>query len=153
VCTDQAPKPWRFSHTVTSRLHIGNLYIVDSEKLAAIAVNGARIALMTIRSGGQTGVDRAALQVAVALGIPYGGWCPRGGWAEDSPTPPGVRAHFPILVETPSPDPRQRTAWNVRDSDATMLIVDSDPSDSRGTEFTHACAELMLQRPIVRGHF
>ena len=104
--------------------------------------------MITIRSGGQTGVDRAALHVAVALGIRYGGWCPNGGWAEDSPTPPGVRARYPLLVETPSADPRQRTAWNVRDSDATILMVKGDSPDSPGTEFTRVCAELIFQRPI-----
>jgi hypothetical protein len=104
--------------------------------------------LITIRSGGQTGVDRAALQVAVALGVRYGGWCPKDGWAEDSPTPPGVRARYPLLVETPSADPRQRTAWNVRDSDATILMVKGDSPDSPGTEFTRVCAELIFQRPI-----
>src|SRR5438105_4655074 len=36
-----------------------------------------------IRSGGQTGVDRAALDAAVLTGRPYEGWCPKGGWAED----------------------------------------------------------------------
>jgi hypothetical protein len=104
---------------------------------------------MSIRSGGQTGVDRAALQVAVALRIRYGGWCPKGGWAEDSPTPPGVRTQYPALVETPSADPRQRSAWNVRDSDATMLVVNGDSSDSPGTEFTRICAALIFQRPIL----
>ena len=104
--------------------------------------------MITIRSGGQTGVDRAALQVAVALGIRYGGWCPQGGWAEDSPAPPGVRARYPFLVETPSADPRQRSAWNVRDSDATIIVVKGDSSDSPGTEFTRICAELIFQRPI-----
>ena len=103
---------------------------------------------MSIRSGGQTGVDRAALQVAIALGIRYGGWCPKGGWAEDSPTPPGVRAHYPLLVETPSADPRQRSAWNVRDSDATMLVAKGDSSDSPGTDFTRMCAELIFERPV-----
>ena len=39
--------------------------------------------MLTIVSGGQTGVDRAALDVAIELGIPYRGWCPKGGWAED----------------------------------------------------------------------
>jgi hypothetical protein len=104
---------------------------------------------MSIRSGGQTGVDRAALQVAVALSIRYGGWCPKGGWAEDSPTPRGARAHYPLLVETPSADPRQRSAWNVRDSDATIIVVKGDSSDSPGTEFTRMCAELIFQRPIL----
>ena len=78
-----------------------------------------------IISGGQTGVDRAALDVALALSIPYGGWCPRGGWAEDHPQPPGVLDKYPLLRETPLADPAQRTEWNVRDSDATLLIVDA----------------------------
>lgn len=108
----------------------------------------AAIRSVSIRSGGQTGLDRAALQVAVALGIPYAGWCPLGGWAEDSPAPPGIRAQYPLLVETPSADPRQRTAWNVRDSDATLIVVTNDSSDSPGTEFTRICAELIFQRPI-----
>jgi hypothetical protein len=105
--------------------------------------SGSRV---TIRSGGQSGVDRAALDVAVELGLLYGGWCPNGGWAEDVVTPPAVRAKFPMLKETPSADPRQRTAWNVRDSDATLLLEDED-SNSAGTEFTRICAELIFQRP------
>jgi len=38
-------------------------------------------------SGGQTGADRAGLDAAMALGIPVGGWCPRGRRAEDGPIP------------------------------------------------------------------
>lgn len=69
-------------------------------------------------SGGQTGVDRAALDVAMELGIPHGGWCPRGRRAEDGPIPRRYR-----LQETPLPSYRQRTAWNVRDSDATLVLA------------------------------
>ena len=76
-----------------------------------------------IVSGGETGVDRAALDFAVAVGIDYGGWCPRGGWAEDLPRPPGVLTAYPRLNETPGRDPEQRTRWNVRDSDATLIIT------------------------------
>jgi hypothetical protein len=76
-----------------------------------------------IVSGGQTGVDRAALEFGRAVGIPIGGGCPAGGWAEDLPKPPGVRALFPELRETPSSDPTQRTEWNVRDSDATLVLT------------------------------
>ena len=47
---------------------------------------------LTLRSGGQSGVDRAVLDVALELGLKYSGWCPHGGWAEDHPVPPGVRA-------------------------------------------------------------
>lgn len=74
-----------------------------------------------IISGGQSGVDRGALEAAVESSVVYGGWCPAGGWAEDAPTSPGVRAHFPDLIETPERDPRQRTEWNVRDSDAGTI--------------------------------
>ncbi len=74
-------------------------------------------------SGGQSGVDRAALDAAIAAGIPYGGWCPRGGWAEDMPDPPGVLARYPQLAATPLADPEQRTRWNVRDSDATLIVT------------------------------
>jgi hypothetical protein len=89
---------------------------------------------MTILSGGQSGVDRAALDVAVARGLAYGGWCPRGGWAEDLPDPPGLLARYPHLRATPSRDPAQRTDWNVRDADAVLIVVDdAGLAASRGT--------------------
>jgi hypothetical protein len=72
---------------------------------------------LVLVSGGQTGVDRAALDVALALGVPCQGWCPAGRTAEDGPLP----ARYP-LRETPSADPAQRTRWNVRDSDATLAL-------------------------------
>jgi dTDP-4-dehydrorhamnose reductase len=68
-------------------------------------------------SGGQTGVDRATLEVARARGLPCGGWCPAGRWAEDGP----IDSRYP-LRETSSADPSQRTAWNVRDADATLVL-------------------------------
>ena len=71
-----------------------------------------------IVSGGQTGVDRAALDVAMDLGIPCGGWCPRGRKAEDGP----IDARYP-LKETPSASYAKRTEWNVRDSDATLILA------------------------------
>jgi hypothetical protein len=71
-----------------------------------------------IRSGGQTGVDRAALDAAVLTGRPYEGWCPKGGWAEDFLHPPGLLTKYPHLMETPSESPERRTDWNVRDSAA-----------------------------------
>lgn len=72
---------------------------------------------MKIVSGGQTGVDRAALNAALTLGLEVGGWCPRGRRAEDGV----IAARFP-LVETPSRSYSQRTEWNVRDSDATLIL-------------------------------
>ncbi len=68
-------------------------------------------------SGGQTGVDRAALDAALELEIPTGGWCPRGRRAED-----GTISDFYPLTETPSTRYEERTEWNVRDSDATLIL-------------------------------
>jgi Circularly permutated YpsA SLOG family len=90
---------------------------------------------MKIISGGQTGVDRAALDVAIARGMSWGGWCPKGGWAEDFPDPPGLLNKYPKLTETPLSQPEQRTEWNVRDSDAILIITDYDGlTVSRGTK-------------------
>jgi len=72
---------------------------------------------MKIISGGQTGVDRGALDAAIGLGIPHGGWCPRGRLAEDGPIP----ARY-VLSETDSPEYWLRTEQNVSDSDATLIL-------------------------------
>jgi hypothetical protein len=79
-------------------------------------------ALTRIVSGGQSGVDRAALDAAVAAGVPYGGWCPADGIAEDLPDPPGLLAAYPLLRESPSADPAERTRLNVRDSTASLVV-------------------------------
>src|SRR4051812_7853330 len=70
-----------------------------------------------IISGGQTGADRAALDFALQRHIPHGGWCPKGRLAEDGGIPPRYQ-----LRETPGPDSIQRTEWNVRDSDGTVIF-------------------------------
>ncbi|HEX6370453.1 MAG TPA: putative molybdenum carrier protein [Longimicrobium sp.] len=95
---------------------------------------------LTLVSGGQTGVDRAALDVAMERRMPCGGWCPAGRWAEDGP----IHARYP-LRETPSADPARRTEWNVRDSDGTLLLGAS--AHSAGTELTHDIAR-RLGRPV-----
>ncbi len=105
--------------------------------------------MLKIVSGGQTGVDRAALDVTVELGIPYGGWCPQGGWAEDLPDPPGLLALHAPLRETPARDPRQRTEWNIRDCDALLVLVDDRGlSASEGTDFAVECAK-RLGKPCL----
>jgi hypothetical protein len=71
-----------------------------------------------IVSGGQTGADRAALDVALAHGLAIGGWVPKGRVAEDGRIP----ERYVGLVETDSTDPAVRTARNVRDSDATLIV-------------------------------
>jgi hypothetical protein len=76
-----------------------------------------------IVSGGQTGIDRAGLDVAIAMGISHGGWCPQGKKAEDGTIPPTYR-----LQETPKTDYRQRTEWNVRDSDGTLILTRGQPA-------------------------
>lgn len=106
-----------------------------------------------IISGGQSGADRAALDAARGHGLPSGGWCPRGGWAEDFPFPPGLLAAYPELAPTPLEDPLQRTEWNVRDSDATVVFRCQGASPpglcrSGGTEATVLFAR-RLGRPLL----
>jgi len=71
-----------------------------------------------IVSGGQTGVDRAALDVALELGIPCGGWCPKGRRSED-----GVIAEGYPLREISSSSYPVRTEMNVKDSDGTLILA------------------------------
>ena len=85
---------------------------------------------ITIVSGGQTGADRAALDFAIEHGIPHGGWCPRGRLAEDGPLPDRY-----LLRETPTRKYAERTVWNVRDSDATVVFsIAAEPQG--GTRLT-----------------
>jgi hypothetical protein len=71
-----------------------------------------------IVSGGQTGADRAGLDWAIWHNIPHGGWCPKGRKAEDG----SIGGQYK-LVETPSASYLQRTEWNVRDSDGTIIFT------------------------------
>jgi len=95
-----------------------------------------------IRSGGQTGADRAALDAARKLNIPITGWVPKGGWAEDD-------AHllelYPELLETSSFDPALRTRLNVRNSDATLIFLPED-CVSPGTDLAIAFSK-ELEKP------
>lgn len=96
---------------------------------------------VTIISGGQTGVDRAALDAAIELGIELGGWCPRGRRALDGE----IDRCYP-LRETPSRVYSQRTEWNVRDSDATLILCRVEVSG--GTRLTAELAT-RYERPLL----
>lgn len=99
-------------------------------------------------SGGQTGIDRAALRAALACGLEVGGWCPPDVSAEDGPidlrfglrpTPVERSSRFPNVARS------QRTVWNVRDADATLVLTRSSRSPVRrdeGTDLTLLSAEL-----------
>jgi Circularly permutated YpsA SLOG family len=106
-------------------------------------------ASMRIITGGQTGVDRAALDIALERGIDYGGWCPKGGWAEDRPRPPGLLESYPKLEETPLADPAQRTKWNVRDADACMILIQNGAGVSKGTMLAQELAARMGKPLLV----
>ena len=73
--------------------------------------------LEKVISGGQTGVDRAGLDTAMAAGIPVGGYCPKGRKAEDGKIP----ERYP-LTELPSENYRVRTERNVIESDGTLIL-------------------------------
>lgn len=88
-------------------------------------------------------MDRAALDVAIELGIPHGGWCPLGREAEDGPIPPKYQ-----LKETPLKDTIQRTEWNVRDSDGTLILVWGNVQETKDgtTDTQRLCRQLL--KPI-----
>ena len=96
---------------------------------------------LKIVSGGQTGVDRAALDVALELGLEAGGWAPRGRPAEDGVIPD----RYP-MEECASPAYAERTRLNVRDSDATLVLTWGAPEG--GTALTIGIAEEM-ERPLL----
>jgi hypothetical protein len=94
-----------------------------------------------IVSGGQTGVDRAALDVALKRGVPCGGWCPTGRLDEFGRIP----EHYP-LKELPAAGPAERTLRNVIDSDATVIFHRAEIL--RGTKYTLECC-LQETRPYI----
>lgn len=97
--------------------------------------------LEQVVSGGQTGVDRAALDVALELGVACGGWCPKGRRAEDGLIPDT----YP-LRESPTANYAERTALNVKDSDGTLILARG--SLRGGTALTKTFAE-RYRRPCL----
>lgn len=106
---------------------------------------------MKIISGGQTGADRAALDVAIELGLDYGGFVPRGRKAEDGP----IDEKYDRLIELASPEYETRTQKNVIESDATLVLTVGPPTG--GTAFTERCADhhrkpnLVVDLGVVKG--
>jgi hypothetical protein len=96
--------------------------------------------LRKVITGGQSGVDRAALDAALDQGLACGGWCPAGRWAEDGP----IAEHYP-LRETPDSAPEIRTRRNVEDADGTLVVVDG--SWDEGTRLTESAATA-LGKPL-----
>ena len=85
-------------------------------------------------------MDRMALEIALKQKVPCGGWCPKGRLSEDGP----ILAHFP-LTETPSSDYLERTEWNVRDSDGTLILTWGTPTG--GTAYTVQMAN-KYEKPV-----
>jgi len=99
------------------------------------------VSLRHIVSGGQTGVDRGALDAALAAGVSCGGWCPAGRRAEDGSVP----LRYPMR-ETASSGYAERTGRNVADSDGTLVLMFGIPAG--GTALTAQCCK-RLQRPLL----
>lgn len=99
-------------------------------------MHGSSLMKFKIVSGGQTGVDRGGLEAAIALGLPYGGWVPKGRIAEDGTVP----LKYAGMQEHASRNYAERTKANVRDSDATLIIAPKLPL-SRVTMLTLRTAE------------
>ncbi len=106
---------------------------------------GQRALVAKIISGGQTGADRAALDFAIGRGVSHGGWCPHTRLGEDG----SIHTRY-NLTETPSSGYLQRTEWNVRDSDATVIFSTTETLTG-GTLRTAECAK-NLRKPCLQIH-
>ncbi len=111
---------------------------------------------LKIVSGGQTGADRAALDWAIAHQIPHRGWCPKGRKAED-----GIIASCYNLTETPSSEYSERTQWNVRDSDGTVVfsicedffagtLLTAESAKKYEKPYIHICEKLVNADTVER---
>lgn len=103
-----------------------------------------KIFIAKIISGGQTGIDRATLDIAMAMGIPHGGWCPKGRIAEDGTIPSNYQ-----LQETKTSKYAERTELNIKDSDGTLILIKKAPTG--GTKLTIDKA-LELKKPHLICH-
>ncbi len=127
------PPPYLFSEDEMSKL--------DLPPDQANGPEPARFIPSRIISGGQTGVDRAGLDAAIALGIEHGGWCPKGRLAEDGAIPATYRLHEMSSTAYPP-----RTRENVKDSEATLILYGKRAGD--GTRLTQRVCQ-QLRRPCL----
>ncbi|MDO4806331.1 MAG: GNAT family N-acetyltransferase [Coriobacteriales bacterium] len=110
--------------------------LIREQQAEANTISSSIPRISYVRSGGQTGADRGALDAAREAGVPICGWCPLGGLAEDLPQAPGLLAQYPELREGESQGYVERTAWNVRDSHATLIIAPAGLEPCSGTQMT-----------------
>lgn len=96
-----------------------------------------------IVSGGQTGVDQAALHAAENMGIPIGGWCPRGGKDENGKS---ILNLYPFFKESPTENPDERTRLNIEHSDGTLILVPELPIPSKIKDGTLLTIEYAKQK-------
>jgi Circularly permutated YpsA SLOG family len=101
-----------------------------------------RYGIKKIISGGQTGADRGGLDAAIELGIPHGGWCPKGRKAEDGVIPAKYR-----LKEHVSPEYPPRTALNIYDADATLIFKRGEMG--RGSRLTFSLAQSQKRSCLI----
>ena len=112
------------------RLHLEPKFeILDESGITALRLS----TIFKVVSGGQAGVDRAALDWAMKHGVPHGGWCPKGRLAEDG----AIDSRY-ALQETESEGYRQRTRQNVIDSDGTLILNVGELSDGSLTTLRFA---------------
>jgi Circularly permutated YpsA SLOG family len=134
---------------VTLHAHLNPPPLSQTSAMSSKSPTNSNQPLQCIISGGQTGVDRAALDAArLYPWLRIGGWCPRGRLAEDGP----IHQDYP-LQETPTDDYNERTLWNVRESDATLILVPPDYKDNLiakdGTLLTIQLASSMFKPHLV----
>ena len=91
---------------------------------------------MKVISGGQTGVDRAALDAAIAVGLDYGGSVPKGRMAEDGP----IDRNYSTLTEMPHGTYKARTEKNIQDADAILIVTRGKPTNGTAHTIRHVAS-------------
>lgn len=130
----------------------GDQYTITHQQSEAMGIIDAMPLISHVRTGGQTGADRGGLDAARACAVPICGWCPPGGLAEDLTEPPGIMGPYPELKEGAASGYVERTAWNVRDSHATLIVSPGGLEPKSGTEMTVVFARRFGRPVLVLDH-